>query len=96
MAHYRLTRKADNDIAALYEYGIVNFGALQAQDYFLGLHDRLNILAQYPTLGRSAEELAIELKRFEHGSHVIFYTPELEGILVIRVLRQEMDFQRHL
>jgi toxin ParE1/3/4 len=96
MAHYRLTRKADNDLAAHYEYGIETFGLAQAQDYLIGLHDRFITLAQTPTLGRSAEELATGLKRFEYGSHVIFYLPNDEGILIVRVLRQEMDFKRHL
>lgn len=96
MAHYRLTRKADNDLVALYEYGIDAFGLIRAQDYLIGLHDCFELLAENPVLGRSAEELLPELKRFEHGSHVVFYLPDEFGILVIRVLRQESDFKRHL
>lgn len=96
MANYRLTRKADGDLATHYEYGIGTFGHSQAQNYLIGLQQRFDRLAENPSLGRSANELAPGLKRYEYGSHVIFYVPDPHGILIVRVLRQEMDFRRHL
>ena len=96
MARYHLSRKADSDIAAHYEYGIFTFGLDQAQNYMLGLYDRITDLADHPTYGRSAEELARGLRRFEYGAHVIFYTTEDDGVFIVRVLRKEMDFKRHL
>lgn len=96
MAHYRLTRKADNDLASHYEYGILSFGLTKAQDYLTGLYERFEMLAQNPTLGRGADDLVSGLMRSAYGSHVIFYLPDDNGILIVRVLRQEMDFHRHL
>ena len=96
MANYRLTKKADSDITQLYEYGILNFGLNQAQSYLLGLYDDLDHLVQNPLLGHSAHELSLGLRRFEYQSHVIFYEPEEDGVLVVRILRGEMDFRRHL
>ncbi len=96
MEHYRLSKKADSDIANHYEHGILNFGFEQAHSYLLGLYEYLQSLADNPMFGRNAEELAPELRRFEYGSHVIFYMPEDTGILIVRVLRKEMDFKRHL
>lgn len=96
MAHYHLTAGADRDLVAHYEFGIESFGLARAQDYFLGLHERFELLAITPTMGRSVNELSPRLRRFEHGSHVIFYLPDDDGILVVRVLRQEQDFKRHI
>ena len=97
MASYQLTRKADHDLAAYYEYGIVNFGLSQARSYLLGLHECFEGLAASPELGRSAEELFPGLRRIEHKAHVVFYlVNDTPTILVVRVLRKEMDFKQHL
>ena len=97
MARYRLTQKADDDLAAHYEYGIVNFGLNQAQTYLLGLYERFEQLADQTEIGRNAAEFFPSLKRFSYGAHVIFYMPyEDDDILIVRVLRKEMDFKRHL
>ena len=96
MENYRLSKKADADIENIYEYGIINFGLEQAQSYLLGLYERFENLVDNPRFGRSAAELARGLRRFEYQSHVIFYEPEDDGVLVVRVLRAEMDHQRHL
>ncbi|HVL02187.1 MAG TPA: type II toxin-antitoxin system RelE/ParE family toxin [Dongiaceae bacterium] len=97
MANYRLTRKADNDVANLYEYGILNFGLNQAQSYLLGLYEQFEQLSFSPDIGRNAKELFPDLKRFQYGAHVIFYLPDNQsGILIVRILRKEMDFIQHL
>jgi toxin ParE1/3/4 len=96
MGNYRLTKRAERDIDQLYEYGLSNFGLEQAQSYFLGLHERFQILTDSPRLGREADELVLGLRRVEYSVHVIFYIPEDLGVLIVRVLRAEMDFKRHL
>ena len=95
MEQYQLTRKADRDIESHYEYGIRNFGLDKAQSYILDMYERFVNLAANPVLGRSAEELSKNLRRLEYGSHVIFYLPEDNGALIVRVLRKEMDFPQH-
>jgi len=97
MANYRLTRKADNDLAALYEYGVLNFGLEKAQLYLLGLYESFDQLSDNPGVGRNANEFFPGLRRLIYRSHVIFYLAGEEGlILIVRVLRKEMDFNRHL
>jgi plasmid stabilization system protein ParE len=44
-----------------YEYTILNFGPEQARAYLLGLHERFQILADNPSVGRSAALLTPEL-----------------------------------
>lgn len=96
MAAYRLSAKAAADLDEIYEYTILNFGLTQAKIYLLGLHERFGTLADNPAQGRSAAQFAPELQRFEHQSHIIFYVPEKKGLLIVRVLHQSMDVQRHL
>ena len=96
MASYRLTNKAETDLSSLYEYGLLNFGFSKAQSYLLGLEERLQLLAQNPLYGRSVEQLARHLRRSEYLSHFIFYIQENKGVLVVRVLCEEMDFKQHI
>ncbi|MDD9991149.1 MAG: type II toxin-antitoxin system RelE/ParE family toxin [Rhodospirillales bacterium] len=96
MAAYRLTERATDDLNAIYEYTTVNFGLEQARDYLNGLHDRFEELATRPALGRSAERLAQGLRRYPYRSHVVFYVPEDEGVLIVRVLHESMEPPRHV
>ena len=96
MAGYRLTPKAADDLDGIYEYTITNFGLGQARDYLNGPHRRFGDLAERPALGRGADRLAPELRRYPYRSHVVFYMLENEGVLIVRVLHESMDAPRHL
>ena len=91
MAAYSLSSKATIDLAGIYEYSIITFGLAQARKYLSGLHDCFQMLAENPLYGREATELATNLRRLEYQSHVVFYIPEEQGILIVRVLHQSMD-----
>ena len=95
MAAYRLSRQAALDLDEIYEYTTMNFGLMRAQSYLNGLHERLGILAQQPMLGRSADQIAPNLRRYEYRSHVVFYIPQGESVLIVRVLHENMDAPRH-
>lgn len=86
MGVYRLSRKAEIDIAEMYEFGIYKFGLLQAQKYFLGMHDVFQVLGENPNLGRDATEFIENLKRFTYEAHTIFYLPTANGLFILRVL----------
>lgn len=76
MAAYSLSPKAAADLDGIYEYTILNFGLEQAQEYLLRLHRCFQTVAETPMVGRRAEQLAPQLRRFEYQSHVVFYVPE--------------------
>ena len=95
MAGYRVSPRATVDLDEIYEYSILKFGLPQAKAHLNGLHGLFAFLEDRPALGRRAANLAPDLRRWEYQSHVIFYVPEPQGILVVRVLHGRMDFQRH-
>ena len=96
MTKFILSNIADGDLADIFEYGVLNFGIDQATRYLLEINDKFQFIADNKELGRPAEEISKGLKRAIHNTHVIFYK-EMEGsILIVRVLRREMDFMRHL
>ncbi len=96
MGVYKLSRKAEIDLAEMYEFGIYKFGLLQAQKYFVGMHDTFEVLAENVNLGRDASEYITDLKRFCYKAHTIFYLHTTSGIFILRVLGQRMDYERNL
>lgn len=96
MAEYRLSKRADNDLAEIAGYTIEKFGIEQARHYRDALEICFSTLAENPGLGRNADQYAPALRRFEHQSHVVFYVPDSQGVLIARILHVCMDVARHL
>src|SRR5580698_3993973 len=95
MHTYRLSKRADSDIAGIADYTIRQFGIKQARRYRDGLERTFHRLAEYPNSGRSAEHLAPRLRRMNFESHVIFFMHDGDGVRIVRVLHQRMAFMRH-
>lgn len=96
MGVYNPSNKAEFDLAELYEYGIGTFGLSQAQKYFFAMHQVFEVLLNNIDLGRDASEFFDNLKRFSFKSHIIFYLNTTDGIYIIRVLSQQMDYKQQL
>ena len=96
MGKFHLTNRAVTDLSDIADFTIQTFGVEQARFYRDGLNNCFEILAENPQLGRSAAELAPNLKRFEYQSHIVFYISKDASILIVRILHQRMDFKRHL
>ena len=95
-AVYSLSSKAAADLDGIYEYTILHFGLEQARVYLLGLHERFEMLAEQPTQGRKADELAPGLRQLGYQSHIVFYLTKDDGIRIVRVLHHSMDVTRHV
>ncbi len=96
MGVYKLSSKAEIDLAAMYEFGIYKFGLSQAQRYFYAMHEAFEILSENMNLGRDASEFIEDLKRFSFKAHTIFYMHTASGIFILRILSQRMDYERNL
>ncbi len=96
MGVYKVSRKAEIDLAKMYEYGIERFGLKQSQTYLLGMHTLFQILADNASLGCDASEFVLSLKRFLYKSHTIFYLATDIDVLIVRVLHQSMDYENNL
>jgi toxin ParE1/3/4 len=53
-------------------------------------------LAEFPDLGRNARDIRLGGGKIEVASHSAFYRKTENGVLIVRVLHQRMDFERHL
>ena len=96
MDNYRLSDDAGEDIDYLFSDGIIRYGFERATQYFNGLIKQFEFLSSNVNIGINSDELSPNLQRFSYNRHVIFYMKTDTGILIVRVLGEEMDFYRHL
>ena len=89
MSTWKLTNKAGSDFAEILTYTTHTWGEEQAERYLALLLDGFDLIAQKPGIGRTCDNLAPRLRRFEQGKHVIFYKPDRNGILISRILHQD-------
>lgn len=93
---YKLSRKADNDLESIYDYGFITFGETQADKYAAELKQSLAVLAQTPLICREQTEYSSPVRIYHHKSHQIIYKIELDQIFIIRILHKNVDTPRHL
>lgn len=93
---YKLTEDAERDVIDIYLYSIENFGPVQADKYVTGLFERFALIAGNPASGKDFGEVHPDMRRWFEGSHAIYYEPLQSGILILRILHQQMDPARHL
>ena len=95
-AKVRLTVKAERDLQEIYNYSFDEFGEDKADAYLLGLDEKLHLLASKPDLGRPIDHVRTGYYRFEYVSHSVFYRRVQDGIQIVRVLHQRMNYRLHL
>lgn len=87
MGKYRLTKKADSDLAGLYRYGIQEFGIARADKYYDSLLERLKEIADSPLLFQ-AIDYREGYRRSVHLPHTIYYQViDPEYVEIVRILR---------
>jgi toxin ParE1/3/4 len=90
MATLRFSRSAKADLLSIGAYTLQTWSAAQAERYLKSLEHCAKMLAGNPLLGRRCDWIRPGLYRFEKGRHVLFYRREGDGILISRILHQNM------
>lgn len=92
---YKLSKEATLDLDGILDYSLLNFGVDVMSDYHPSLEQCFCTLDQNPDLGLNSDHIRQNYFSFPHRSHIIFYTKEQEGILIIRVLHSSIDVNKH-
>ena len=93
---YVLSPRAQADIEGIWDYTMERWGEEQAVRYIRLLQDAIQAVAEKPRRGRPCDYIRAGYRKYPSGSHMIFYRTIAEGIDVVRVLHQSMDFEQHL
>lgn len=92
---YKLTERAADDFAGIYDYTLLKFGEVQADHYTDALEAFFETLAEMPDIGRHYDAVP-DIFRVEFQRHTIFYTIRDTHMLIARILHQQMNHNRHL
>jgi len=92
---YRLSKRAEVDLAEIYAYTVSHWSVDQADRYINDIRLALKGLVEGEKTGRRRADFAEGYLFFMVGSHLIVYR-ETDLIVVVRVLHQGMDAQRYL
>lgn len=90
-----ITPKARADLRDISRFTDQRWGRQQRFNYIGRLTDRFSYLANNPQMGRIRDEIIGFPFSYHEGRHVIFYRATAEGIEILRVLHDSMDFPRH-
>ena len=91
------TRVRDQaDIEDIWDYTAERWGMGQAEDYIRLLQKAVETIARDPRRGRTCDDIRPGYRKYSVASHVLFYRLVKDGIDVVRVLHQRMDFGQHL
>ena len=87
-----LRPRAQRDIEEIWDYSAATWNVDQAEAYVRQIQRTLQLLAGDPRLGRPCDELREGYRKYPSGAHIIFYRVLHDGIDVVRILHERMDF----
>ena len=97
MRLFDLTRAAESDLKSIARYTQERWGVRQRNAYLKDMDGVFRSLAKNPGMGRACDEIREGYRKFPHGTHVIYYSQEeAGGLLVVRILHATMDVDAHL
>ncbi|WP_256484819.1 type II toxin-antitoxin system RelE/ParE family toxin [Endozoicomonas sp. 4G] len=90
---YLFKPRAQQDLEDIYDYSASEFGEEQADLYIRNLFDTFQRLAETPGFARYRDDIRKGLKSYPVKAHIVFFRKMENGVLIVRVLHQSMDFQ---
>jgi toxin ParE1/3/4 len=96
MAEYRLSPRAQRDLAGIFDYTLGQWGLPQAEHYTDLIESACADLASAPQHAQSCTYIRPGYRRHGVEHHVIYFRVTRYGIAIIRILHQRMEASRHL
>jgi len=93
---YKLSREADKDLEAIFDYTELEFGLQKAGDYTEQFSAIFHQLSQEPKLGRTRHEIKEGLRSLVQNKHVIFYRVLKDHVRIVRILHGRSDLPSFL
>lgn len=92
MANYKVTEAAKEDLRRIYNYGVSQFGEIQADNYFDSLFERFEQIAENPLLYPSVDYIRTGYRRSVCGVDSIFYRIVDDTVEIVSILsRQDIN-----
>ena len=97
MANFRLTNKAVEDLAEIWNYTINTWSENQADHYYQMLIDSCQDIATGRVIGKNYEGVFKWLLGIKAGKHIIFYRKLASDMVeIVRILHEQMDLKNRI
>jgi toxin ParE1/3/4 len=91
-----LTEIAQADLKSIRRYSHRTWGPDRTVRYMAGLRDTMKGLVAGTVVSRNCDDVRPGLQMATSGRHCVFFETAPSRVLVVRVLHDKMDYQRHL
>jgi len=96
MAEFRLSKRARERLVEIYAHSELLFGQDQSDAYLAGFLKIFELIAAFPGIGRSADELRSGYRRYRHQSHYVFYTFDSDSVLIETIIHVSQELRPDL
>jgi len=91
-----LSRRAKADLDDIRDYSLQRFGQARAILYVDAIEHALRRIVRFPESGTPRSDLTSDVRSMPVGRHRLYYRVNAESILIVRILHQAMEIERHL
>ena len=91
-----LSPRAEIDLDEIWDYTAERWGLEQAETYTRAIWERIKAISRRPAMGQDASDIRANYYKVPCGSHFLFYRLITEGVDVVRILHERMDYDSHL
>ena len=96
MAKFRVSKAAQNDMRQIGRYTQEQWGIEQRRLYLEGLNKRFTQLSSNPNISPERTDFEPPIRINPYQKHLILYVLGDQGILIVRVLHENMDVPAQL
>lgn len=89
MGTYRLTEDAKADLIRIYQRGLREFGATQAEAYFNAFFERFEMLADRPLAYPAVDGIRVGYRRSVCGVDSIYYRVQGDVVEIMAIIGQQ-------
>ena len=89
---YVVRQIVEADLEQVWFHTYTNWGIEQADTYTISLIDRFAWLAENPHAGKQRDDVKPGYFSFPEGMHIVFYKIGKEGVEIIGIPHQNMDY----
>jgi toxin ParE1/3/4 len=93
MGTYDFSEEAVKDLKEICDY-VAKINPQSASNLFDKIRNKSKLIANFPNLGKNYHKLKPNLKGFFVDNYIIFYYPQSDGIIILRVVSGYRDLEK--
>lgn len=93
---YQISNLGKQDLENIWKFTNENWSVNQANKYFEGIIDQINLITENPGIGKSIELINKGSRVTKYKSHIIIYKVNEDTIKIDRILHRKMNIKKWL